>query len=78
MNKKIQENQNEVNNQDQIDENLDDNQDQIDENLDDNQDDKISVNLVKMIRGNEYPEPHSAEVHPSEVDNFKTSGWIEE
>ncbi|AVF41510.1 hypothetical protein [Pandoraea apista] len=34
--------------------------------------------LVKMIRDVEgYPEPHEAQVHPDEVDNYRPGGWTE-
>lgn len=29
-----------------------------------------------MVRDPEqYPEPHSAQVHPDEVDNYRPGGW---
>lgn len=32
--------------------------------------------LVHMTRdANAYPAPHTAEVHPDEVDNFAAGGW---
>jgi len=31
--------------------------------------------LVKMVRGPEGPAPHSADVHPAEVDNYAAAGW---
>lgn len=32
--------------------------------------------LVHMTRdANAYPAPHTAEVHPAEVDNFAAGGW---
>lgn len=34
------------------------------------------VKLVKMVRNeDEYPAPHSADVHPDEVENMKSAGW---
>jgi hypothetical protein len=31
---------------------------------------------VRMVRDPEtYPEPHKADVHPAEVENFKAGGW---
>lgn len=37
---------------------------------------KAAPKTVKMVRDAEvYPEPHSADVHPDEVENFKAAGW---
>ncbi len=33
------------------------------------------VNLVKMVRGPEFPAPHEADVHPEEVANYAVGGW---
>lgn len=34
------------------------------------------IKFVTMVRDAEqYPEPHSAEVHPDEVDNYRPGGW---
>ncbi|WP_353192116.1 hypothetical protein [Pandoraea pnomenusa] len=34
--------------------------------------------LVKMVRDADlYPEPHEAQVHPDEVDNYRAGGWGE-
>lgn len=34
---------------------------------------------VRMSRDQEqFPAPHSADVHPDEVANFQASGWVEE
>ena len=36
-----------------------------------------AVELVKMSRDVEvYPAPHEADVHPDEVDNFLSGGWV--
>lgn len=33
--------------------------------------------LVKMVRNAEqFPEPHSADVHPDEVENYAAFGWV--
>lgn len=33
--------------------------------------------LVKMVRDSEaYPKPHTADVHPDEVENFASGGWV--
>lgn len=33
---------------------------------------------VAMIRDHHaYPEPHSADVHPDEVENYRAGGWVE-
>jgi len=33
---------------------------------------------VPMIRDTDlYPAPHTADVHPDEVDNFLAGGWVE-
>lgn len=33
---------------------------------------------VKMVRDPaEHSEPHSADVHPDEVDNYRSGGWVE-
>jgi len=34
-----------------------------------------SPQLVRMVRGPEYPRPHMADVHPDEVDNYAKGGW---
>lgn len=33
------------------------------------------VKLVKMVRGAEYPEPRTADVHPDELDNYRIGGF---
>jgi len=34
--------------------------------------------LVKMERDKEqWPAPHTADVHPDEVENMKQHGWVE-
>jgi len=34
------------------------------------------MSTVHMVRDPEvYPAPHTADVHPEEVDNYKTGGW---
>ncbi|MBA9854481.1 MAG: hypothetical protein GXP07_03055 [Betaproteobacteria bacterium] len=34
------------------------------------------IEFVTMVRDPEqYPEPHSAQVHPDEVDNYRPGGW---
>lgn len=34
------------------------------------------IKFVTMVRDPEqYPEPHSAQVHPDEVDNYRPGGW---
>ncbi len=33
------------------------------------------ANLIKMVRGSEWPEPHSADVHPDEVENYRVGGF---
>jgi hypothetical protein len=35
-----------------------------------------AAKLVRMVRDESYPEPHSADVHPDEVDNFAAGGWV--
>lgn len=25
----------------------------------------------------QYPEPHTADVHPDEVENYRVGGWVE-
>lgn len=32
--------------------------------------------LVRMVRGPEYPRPHMADVHPEEVENYRAGGWV--
>ena len=35
------------------------------------------VVLVEMVRDSEaYPEPHTASVHPDEVENYASVGWV--
>lgn len=42
------------------------------------QDEAKETNAVAMVRDSEqYPEPHSADVHPDEVENYKAGGWKE-
>lgn len=31
--------------------------------------------LAKMTRNPEGPEPHTADVHPDEVENYSAAGW---
>lgn len=33
------------------------------------------VKTVKMTRDKEGPEPHAADVHPDEVENYAAAGW---
>lgn len=33
------------------------------------------TNLVKMVRGESYPAPHEADVHPDMVDDYAAGGW---
>lgn len=41
-------------------------------------DDAAQATTVAMIRDQTiYPEPHSADVHPDEVENFRAGGWVE-
>ena len=36
-----------------------------------------TVELVQMARDPEwYPAPHTADVHPNEVENFAGDGWV--
>lgn len=40
---------------------------------------KPTPKLVKMVRDPEaYPEPHTADVHPDEVENYRVGGFVEE
>ncbi|WP_331693500.1 hypothetical protein [Pandoraea sputorum] len=40
--------------------------------------DDDSPEFVKMVRDvDSYPEPHEAQVHPDEVDNYRPGGWTE-
>jgi len=40
---------------------------------------KAEVKLVKMSRDAEqHPAPHTADVHPDEVENFEAGGWTKE
>lgn len=32
---------------------------------------------VTMVRDEIYPEPHEANVHPDEVKNYYSGGWVE-
>lgn len=32
---------------------------------------------VRMVRDDRYPEPHEADVHPDEVENWKLHDWVE-
>jgi hypothetical protein len=35
------------------------------------------LQLVPMVRdGSHFPEPHTADVHPDEVDNYLRGGWV--
>jgi len=40
--------------------------------------DSIATVLVKIVRSVDYPPPHSADVHPDELDEFKRGGWVED
>lgn len=36
-----------------------------------------SAQLVRMVRStDDYPPPHTADVHPDEVANFSGGGWL--
>lgn len=38
-----------------------------------------AAKLVRMVRdADAYPAPHSADVHPDEVENFAAGGWVKE
>lgn len=40
---------------------------------------KSEPSIVKMVRDAEqFPAPHTADVHPAEVENFKAGGWQED
>lgn len=40
--------------------------------------DEYAPRLVKMMRDVDgYPEPHEAQVHRDEVDNYRPGGWVE-
>jgi hypothetical protein len=40
---------------------------------------KADAKLVRMVRdADAYPAPHSADVHPDEVENFAAGGWVKE
>lgn len=36
---------------------------------------KVAPGLVKMKRDENGPAPHSADVHPDEVESFAAAGW---
>jgi hypothetical protein len=36
-----------------------------------------NTKVVAMVRSEEYPEPRNANVHPSEVEEWKKHGWTE-
>jgi len=36
-----------------------------------------AVATVRMVRDDRYPEPHTADVHPDEVANWKLCDWVE-
>lgn len=36
---------------------------------------KAAPKLVKMKRDESGPAPHSADVHPAEVENYAAAGW---
>lgn len=38
---------------------------------------KVQNKTVAMVRSEDYPEPRSANVHSSEVDEWKKHGWTE-
>jgi hypothetical protein len=39
-------------------------------------DDSGDIGLIRMTRDeNEYPAPHTADVHPDEVENMTSGGW---
>ena len=37
----------------------------------------VQNKTVAMVRSEDYPEPRSANVHPSEVEEWKKHGWTE-
>lgn len=39
---------------------------------------KQESGTVRMVRSADYPAPHEAEVHPSEVENYRSGGWQEQ
>ena len=40
---------------------------------------QADAKLVRMVRdADAYPAPHSADVHPDEVENFAVGGWVKE
>lgn len=46
------------------------------ENNDGASDAESDIAYVQMVRDPEiYPEPHSAQVHPDEVENYRPGGW---
>lgn len=45
-------------------------------NTSDSDDGDSDIEYVTMTRDVEmYPEPHSAQVHPDEVENYRPGGW---
>lgn len=41
--------------------------------------DEGNIQFVMMVRDEEkYPEPHTAQVHPDEVQNYYSGGWVED
>ncbi len=38
---------------------------------------KATSGTVRMVRDAEhYPAPHTADVHPAEVENYASGGWV--
>lgn len=35
------------------------------------------IKFVTMVRDEPWPEPHEANVHPDEVQNYYSGGWVE-
>lgn len=47
-------------------------------NANDNAENKEpEIQFVTMVRDETYPEPHEANVHPDEVKNYYSGGWVE-
>ena len=37
----------------------------------------VDIKTIKMTRDESYPLPHSVDVHPDEIENYKTAGFVE-
>lgn len=47
------------------------------ENTPNDQAKPAGIQFITMVRNDSYPAPHQAKVHPDEVKNYYSGGWVE-